>query len=464
MSDPRACEGAALRGLTPCLHHAAPGYGAAAGGCPGGLRRGEALVLSPYPGEYVLQPQSTALFILFMVAFAGFIWWMAVAKQIAVRVLAACLAFVPAMMFGVAAVNKYYDYYQSWGAVIADFTGQGANQSPLLRSLTDVTSKKFSSILGGMVSTTVAQQQGYTVRLTVAGKQSHLRRTVYIYLPPQYFQKSYAHYQFPVLELFPGFPGLSQDWISVLGVTTSLDNLVRNHLAKPVVLVMPDTNGNRHFMMQCLNLPKGAQNSTFLAVDVPAYVSRMLRVQPPGPGWGAAGYSEGGFCTADLALRYGKTHGYAGVLSGYFSPLSNLVGRPPRYVSPFGRNVALRNANTPMATLPLLPPNAVIPRFWLGAGASDGPDIAAARAFQLLLLPRQPKVPLVLAPGGGHTMFTWRGLLAPMLEWITPRLTSAVRNPPGPPAVHQGVVRTVPAGKPQPVPAGKPLRVTGHRP
>ena len=283
----------------------------------------------------MLQPQSTALFVLLMLAFAGFIWWMAVARQVAVRVLAACLAFVPAMMFGVAAVNKYYDYYQSWSAVIADFSSQGVNQSPLLPSLTNVTSQRFGSILGGLVNPGVARQQGYTVRLTVHGRQSHLQRTVYVYLPPQYFQKPYAHYRFPVLELFHGWPGQPQDWINVLGVNTSLGNLVRDGLARPVVLVMPDTNGSRGVNMQCLNIPHGPQDSTFLAADVPAYVYRTLRVQPPGPAWGLAGYSEGGYCAANLALHYPGTYGYSGVLSGYFSPLNNRLGYPPRSVRPF---------------------------------------------------------------------------------------------------------------------------------
>jgi enterochelin esterase-like enzyme len=383
---------------------------------------------------HVLQPQSTALFILLMLAFVGFIWWMAVARQLAVRLLAACLAFVPAMMFGVAAVNKYYDYYQSWGAVIADFSSQGVNQSPLLPSLTNVTSQKFGSILGGLVNPGVARQQGYTVRLTVHGRQSHLQRTVYIYLPPQYFQKQYAHYRFPVLELFHGWPGQPQDWINVLGINTSLGNLVRDGLAKPVVLVMPDTNGSRGVNMQCLNIPHGPQDSTFLAADVPAYVYRTIRVQPPGPAWGLAGYSEGGYCAANLALHYPGTYGYSGVLSGYFSPLNNRLGNPPRSVRPFAKSAALRRAGTPLAFLPLLPPSASIPQFWIGAGATDSQDIAASRAFQQLLLPRQPQARLVLAPGGGHTMFTWRALLAPLLEWITPRLTSAAQHSPAAPA------------------------------
>ena len=40
------------------------------------------------------------------------------------RVIAASLAFVPAMVFGIFAVNKYYDYYQTWGALYSDLSGR----------------------------------------------------------------------------------------------------------------------------------------------------------------------------------------------------------------------------------------------------------------------------------------------------------------------------------------------------
>jgi hypothetical protein len=29
-------------------------------------------------------------------------------------------------------------------------------------------------------------------------------------------------------------------------------------------------------------------------------------------------------------------------------------------------------------------------------------------------------------PGGGHTMFTWRALMPPLLEWMTPQLADNV--------------------------------------
>src|SRR5271169_6345907 len=67
----------------------------------------------------VLEPQGTGLFLLLILAFAALLFWVAVSKQVVFRVFAACLAFIPAMAFGIAAVNKYYDYYPTWGAMFA---------------------------------------------------------------------------------------------------------------------------------------------------------------------------------------------------------------------------------------------------------------------------------------------------------------------------------------------------------
>jgi hypothetical protein len=55
-------------------------------------------------------PQSVAFFLLLVAAFAVAIWRAVASRRIALRVLAGVLAFLPAMLFGVAAVNKYYDY------------------------------------------------------------------------------------------------------------------------------------------------------------------------------------------------------------------------------------------------------------------------------------------------------------------------------------------------------------------
>jgi hypothetical protein len=103
-------------------------------------------------GDGVLEPQSTALFILLMVVFCALVCWMALARQMVFRVFAACLAFIPAMLFGVAAVNKYYDYYQSWGAVAADLGGQGTSQVTSATSVNQASARQVSAILGSRVN------------------------------------------------------------------------------------------------------------------------------------------------------------------------------------------------------------------------------------------------------------------------------------------------------------------------
>jgi enterochelin esterase-like enzyme len=368
----------------------------------------------------LLEPQSTVLFLLLMVAFGALVWWVIVAKQVVFRVLAACLAFVPAMMFGVVAVNKYYDYYQNWSAAIADFTNQGVKAAEPQHA-TSHTQFSGPTFLGQSINRGLAAAQGFTLRLTVHG--SGISRTVYVFLPPQYFQAKYQGYRFPVIELIHGFPGLPQDWITVLNVNSTLDSLVRQGVAKPAVLVMPDANGGLQVSLQCLNQVGGPQDDSYLAHDVPDHIAKLLRVQPPGDGWAIAGYSEGGFCAANLGLQHGNVYSYAGVMSGYFAPSDNQLANPSRLVAPFGGNLRLRRQNTPLDLVRSLPLGREIPEFWLGAGAADSVDVHNAQYFQQLLELRQPVVTLKLVPGGGHTMFTWRTLLPPMLEWMTPKLT-----------------------------------------
>ena len=72
-----------------------------------------------------------------------------------------------------------------------------------------------------------------------------------------------------------------------------------------------------------------------------------------------------------------------------------------------------------------LPVNEPVPQFWLGAGGDFRQDVIAARAFQRRLMARQPDVMVHLAPGGKHNMATWRALIPPLLECMTPRLAYA---------------------------------------
>ncbi len=376
----------------------------------------------------MLEPQSTALFILLVVIFGGLMWATIFARHTAFRVLAACLAFLPAMLFGVLAVNKYYGYYQTWGAVMADLSNRGVSAASQVPDVALTRGSQPGTLDGSRSHLKLAQQEGYTLRLMVAGPHSGITRVVYVYLPPQYFQPRYQAYRFPVVELVHGQPGKPEDWISVVGATDTFDRLLQEKRAQPAVLVMPDANGDRRISLQCLNQVGGPQDLTYLAVDLPNQIAHMLRVQRPGSAWGVAGYSEGGFCAANMALRYPHRYGFAAVLSGYFKPFDNQLADPVRLVSPFGGNLRLEAENTPLEEVQMLPAGAVIPRFWLGAGAADRQDVANAEVFWQELRLRQGNVPLTLTAGGGHTMTTWRAQVPSMLTWMTQGLARAAQQ------------------------------------
>ena len=129
-----------------------------------------------------------------------------------------------------------------------------------------------------------------------------------------------------------------------------------------------------------------------------------------------------------MALRYPHRYGFAGVLSGYFTPDDNQLAGSGRPVSPFGGNRRLRAQNTPLEEVQNQPATAAIPRFWLGAGAADRQDVVDTEVFWQELRQRQDDAPLTFTPGGGHTMTTWRAQIPPMLTWMTQGLARAAQH------------------------------------
>ena len=376
----------------------------------------------------MLEPQSWVLFALLVLAFGALIWWLVVARRVALKVVAAGLSFVVAMFFGVLSVNKYFSYYSTWGAAIADFSNTSPNSGPQVSQGSLLAGNKSLTFDQRAVYLRLAEIQGYTLRVAIPGKLSHITRQVYIYLPPQYFQDRFAKYRFPVIELIHGQPGLPQDWINVVGVEQTLNQLVKQGQASPAVLVMPDANGANNISLQCLNQAGGPQDLTYLAEDVPNEVGHLLRVMPAGSAWGVAGYSEGGFCAANMALRYRYRYGYAASLSGYYAPMKNKLGNPLKAVDPFGGNSTLRAENTPLDEVRTLAPGARLPLFWLGAGQGSSADVSNAQYFAQLLQLHEADVPLVIMPGGGHTMGSWHAQVPPMLSWMTQGLAGAAAH------------------------------------
>jgi len=383
----------------------------------------------------VLEPQGTLFLIVLLLAFGGLITWVALAKRAVFRIIAACLAFIPAMVFGIFAVNKYYDYYQTWGALYSDLSGQTTSIPHLTAAgLGKGTAGSLKSLIGTANDSQIDEQYGLLFSAIIAGRHTRISRTAYVYLPPQYFQKAYANYRFPAIELLHGSPGDPQAWVNVMNVVPIYLNAMASGKAKPAVLVMPNTDGGQQYGLQCLNDPGGVQDMTYVAEEVPDWAVANLRVQPAGPAWGVAGYSEGGYCAANIALQHPNLFGYAGSLSGYFSPVASQVplggkaGGAPVDVKDFAHSKKLMLLNSPDEYITRVPVTVSVPQFFLAAGAADEGDVQAAELFKQELLLRDADVPLSIIPGGGHQATVWRAALTPMLDWMTPQLAQQVVN------------------------------------
>ena len=213
-----------------------------------------------------------------------------------------------------------------------------------------------------------------------------------------------------------------------MGVIPTFLSLLETHPRDAAVLVMPDTDGGVRYGLQCLNNPGGIQDMTFVARDVPEAIAHIARVQPPGRAWGVAGYSEGGYCAANIALQDPRGYGAAGVLSGYFAPdrsqvpAGNKPGGRPVGVDVFLGHPGLQLLNTPQAYVTRIPISVFLPAFWLAAGAQARGDVIAAENYKTLLQTRLANVPLMIVPGAGHQGSVWRAALGPMLSWMTPQL------------------------------------------
>ncbi|MGH3282382.1 MAG: alpha/beta hydrolase, partial [Trebonia sp.] len=246
----------------------------------------------------MLGPDSRLLTALLIAASVGLLVGVIHFRLLPVKILCGTLSIVMAMSGGIAAVNFYYGYYTTWGQLWADFNG-GAGDLGTIPATTSTSSSPMQSGRIGWVN--------------LGGKVSGYSRRGLVYLPPQYYEAGYAHVQFPVVELFHGTPGTPLTWETVLKVGQVMDLLIAKHLAGPMVLVMPAINGGHHDYQDCVNGP-GVNDDTYLTKDVRTDMFIRYRVAHDPYEWGVAGYSSGGFCAANLALRHRESFGAAAII------------------------------------------------------------------------------------------------------------------------------------------------------
>ncbi len=348
----------------------------------------------------MLGPDSRLLTVLLVIASAGLLAAAIRYRLLPVKVLCGALSIMMAMTGGIAAVNYYYGYYKTWGALWADVHGGTGD---------------LGTISAATTTTTTALASGRFGWTTLPGKLSGYNRRALVYLPPQYGQARYADVRFPVAELFHGTPGTPLSWDSVLQINRVADTLIARHIIGPMVLVMPSINGSGRDYQDCVNGP-GVSDETYLTRDVRADMLARYRVSADPYEWGAGGYSSGGYCAANLALRHPGSFGAAAVIEGYFQAADGPAG------AALNDSGSLETANSPLNLAERLTPGSgPVPAFWVAAGTNDGADYRPATAFTAALN-RIEQVPFVKLSNARDTGNAWQAALPTALAWMWQQL------------------------------------------
>jgi S-formylglutathione hydrolase FrmB len=181
-----------------------------------------------------------------------------------------------------------------------------------------------------------------------------------------------------------------------------------------MVLVMPAINGAGDDYQDCVNAP-GVNDDTYLTKDVRADVLAHYRVSQDAYEWGMSGYSSGGFCAANLALRHPSSFGAAAVINGYF-----LAADGPAAAA-LNNSPSLEAAYSPLYLAEKLTPGSgPIPAFWVAAGTHDTADYRPATMFTAEM-DRIQQVPFVKF-NAGDTANAWAAALPAALSWLWQQL------------------------------------------
>jgi S-formylglutathione hydrolase FrmB len=180
---------------------------------------------------------------------------------------------------------------------------------------------------------------------------------------------------------------------------------------------MPTINPSGDHWQECTDGPRGLDD-TYLATDVSAVIRAHYRVSTDPAAWGLLGFSSGGYCAANLALRHRAAFGAAAVLDGYFRAQDGPAG------TALGGNPALEAANSPLTIARSLRlGSAPMPAFWVSVGSGDRRDLVFEKAF-VSALERVVRVTSVVEPGGHHDFYTFAHELPAALTWSWPQLAA----------------------------------------
>jgi enterochelin esterase-like enzyme len=304
-------------------------------------------------------------------------------------------------------LNDHYQFYTSWSELLG--------QPSVVTASSPVQVLKIDKAYRARLLSGFHRGHGTVVQITIPGPVSGVPpQPALVYLPAQYGNPAAADARYPVVELLTGIPGTPRTWTGPLQLREVLDRQIARMQSLPFIAVIPTTNVQGPRDLECVNVVNGPQVDTYLTVDVPAAIGHAVRAQPSPAGWGLMGYSTGGYCAMNLAMRHPDVYQAAVSMSGYVHPS---VGR---FTGPIlGRSKLLFDQNSP----------AWLARHWHGgklsvlaiASRHDGPSYR-----DTLTLANSSNGDLritdLIVGRGGHNASLWTQLEPVAFNWLSQRM------------------------------------------
>lgn len=159
------------------------------------------------------------------------------------------------------------------------------------------------------------------ISYTVTGSLIEIVGTVLVQVPPGYTDPANASVKYPVIEAFHGYPGSVQSRIGAMNLGGEVAQQAAAKQMRLALVVSPQVEIPPGVDTECVNgTPGNPQLETWLAQDIPNWVTHTFRVQTDRASWAAIGLSAGGWCAAMVAMLHPAQYAAAIVMSGYFRP------------------------------------------------------------------------------------------------------------------------------------------------
>lgn len=328
------------------------------------------------------------------------------------------IAVIPALvlviLLPVIKINAFYGYWSTLGAALDISSDQETNFAEVAGLRPTLVPSPDTPLSHTWRPPADLPSAGEVTRVTIPGSRSDFHaRPALIYVPPAY--RADPRPLLPILILIPGQPGGPRDWLVAGNLTKIMDSFAAAHAGLAPIVVVPDATGAPLANPMCLNSALG-QVETYLADDVPDWLRTNLQVDPDPRHWAIGGFSYGGTCSLQLAVRRPQEFPTFLDISGQREP--TLGNRERTVHAAFGGDFAQFHAANPLDILAgaHLPTTAGI----IAVGANDheyGPQAqevfnatrAAGISARLLTYP------------GNHSWTIATAALRAALPWLSAR-------------------------------------------